>query len=174
MIRLVKTMTEIKVKFLTLSVIKQMKYADIEKELGVSGSQLTQWWNELKVEREALSKNRKIWRKKFENTDFWDFNKWYTESERKCCYCDITEPEIKELIKAQQITTKRLTTRGRRLEIERKEPNQPYDNIENLVFSCYWCNNAKSDEFTFDEFLEIGKQIGKIWKQRKLKLNKAR
>lgn len=29
--------------------------------------------------------------------------------------------------------------------------------------ACYWCNNAKTDEFTAEEFKEIGKEIRKIW-----------
>ncbi len=159
-------MTEKEKEFLDLAVIKQLKYTEIEKILGVEGSQLTQWWEDLKVERKKLSKIRKIWRKKFTAIDFWDFNKWYTETKRKCFYCNITEPEIDKLIKKGQIITKRLTTRGRSLELERKRANEPYDNLNNLTFSCYWCNNAKSDEFTADEFSNIGKQIGEIWQKR--------
>jgi 5-methylcytosine-specific restriction endonuclease McrA len=159
-------MTNIEKEFLNLAVIKQVKYKEIEKILGVNGKQLTQWWEELKTEREELSKIRIIWKKKFVNTEYWDFHKWYTETQRKCTYCQITEPEIKKLIEANKITTKRLNTRGRRLEIERKKPNEDYDKIENLTYSCYWCNNAKTDEFSTEEFLEIGIRIGEIWKQR--------
>lgn len=32
--------------------------------------------------------------------------------------------------------------------------------------SCYWCNNAKTDEFTFEEFEEIGKSFGLVWNKR--------
>lgn len=159
-------MTDIEKEFLNLAVIRQLKYEDIEKILSVSRKQLTQWWDDFKIERERLSKIRKIWIKKFENTDYWVFEKWYTETERKCFYCKITESEIKELKEANKIRTKRWDTRGRSLEIERKEPNKQYDNIENLIYSCYWCNNAKTDEFTPEEFLEIGVRIGEIWKQR--------
>jgi 5-methylcytosine-specific restriction endonuclease McrA len=52
------------------------------------------------------------------------------------------------------------------LELERKKPNESYDNTDNLVLCCYWCNNAKTDEFTEEEFKEIGKVIGKIWQTR--------
>lgn len=35
----------------------------------------------------------------------------------------------------------------------------PY-NANNCVFACYWCNNAKTDAFTDEEFMPIGKAIG--------------
>ncbi|KOH46766.1 hypothetical protein NC99_04170 [Sunxiuqinia dokdonensis] len=34
------------------------------------------------------------------------------------------------------------------------------------MFSCYWCNNAKTDTFSSEEFKIIGKEIGKIWEKR--------
>ena len=57
---------------------------------------------------------------------------------------------------------------ARRLGIELKRAilKEPYDNLKNLVFSCYWCNNAKTDTFSSEEFKIIGKEIGKIWKKR--------
>jgi len=62
----------------------------------------------------------------------------------------------------------KLTTRkrGRDLEIERLKPKLNYDVIENLVFCCYWCNNAKTDTFTVKEFEEVGRVIKNIWKER--------
>jgi len=163
-------MTDIEAKFIHLAVIEQTKYEDIEKILKVDRLQLTQWWDSLKTEREELSKIRKIWIKKCEKVNFYDFKNWYTKTERKCFYCAITESEIKKLIKGNRIKTKRLATRGKSLEIDRKKPNEKYDKIDNLVYCCYWCNNAKTDEFSYEEFLEIGKQINKVWKAR---LNKV-
>jgi len=32
--------------------------------------------------------------------------------------------------------------------------------------SCYWCNNAKTDEFTAEEFAVIGKAIAMVWHDR--------
>jgi hypothetical protein len=159
-------MTDIEERFLDLLIVKQMKYAEIEKELNVNRKQVSKWWDDLKVERVKLAKVRAIWLKKFASTDFWVFHKWFVETERKCCYCDITEVEIKKLIEANQINTKRLTTRGRSLELERKNPNEPYDNIKNLAYCCYWCNNAKTDEFSVEEFSAIGEEVKKVWKKR--------
>jgi hypothetical protein len=42
----------------------------------------------------------------------------------------------------------------------------PYTDIENLTLACYWCNNGKTDTFTFDEAIEIGKSIQSIWEKR--------
>jgi|TARA_B110001469_G_C9427678_1_gene217589 hypothetical protein len=153
-------------KFIQLKVIEQKKYSDIEKEMGVNRAQLTKWWHELKDVREPLSIIRKIWKKKCNKIDFWEFHEWYIKPERKCHYCGINEEQIKYLIEEGRIVTTRLSTRGRTLEIERLEPKKPYDEINNLVYSCYWCNNAKTDEFTEEEFKLIGKQIEYIWKAR--------
>lgn len=159
-------MTNQQQKFLQLAVIDQMKYAEIEEEMGVGRKQLSKWWEELKTDREKLSKIRQIWKKKCSEIDFWDFHKWYTNTVRKCYYCNITEEQIRTLIDKGKIKTKRLSTRGKTLEIDRREPNKPYDEIANLVFCCYWCNNAKTDEFEEEEFKPIGMEIGKALRNR--------
>jgi 5-methylcytosine-specific restriction endonuclease McrA len=51
--------------------------------------------------------------------------------------------------------------RGKRLEVDRMISDQPYS-PENCVLACYPCNNAKSDVFTYEEFVEIGKTIGRV------------
>lgn len=93
--------------------------------------------------------------------DFWtrkDFIDWYTSIEKKCCYCNSTQSEIEKFY--NKTLSKRNGTRGKTLEIERIKDTE-YTR-ENCLLSCYWCNNAKSDVFTFDEFKSIGKAIGKI------------
>ena len=159
-------MTDDLKKILELAVVEQDSYDNIAQEMKVTRKQLSMWWEELKEEREKLSRIRKIWQKKCSEVGFWEFHEWYTNAAKECHYCHITETQNNELIKDDQIHSKRLSTRGRSLEIERLEPNKPYDDIENLVFSCYWCNNAKTDEFTSEEFAPIGKEIEKIWKSR--------
>jgi len=157
----------IKKQFLRLAVIEQKKYEEIAKELGVERKQLSKWWDELKNERDEITEIRKLWaRKKFTRLQFPDFYDWYIAQKQKCYYCGITEEEIRKLIDNKKIVTKRLLTRGKRLELERKEPNKPYDDLENLVLCCYWCNNAKTDEFTEGEFRKIGMEIGKALKGR--------
>lgn len=51
------------------------------------------------------------------------------------------------------------------MEVDRLRANEGYiDN--NIVLCCYWCNNAKTDEFTADEFKPIGLAIGEVFKNR--------
>jgi hypothetical protein len=92
--------------------------------------------------------------------DFKDF----INSKSECEYCHITEDKIKVLIDAQHLNKKK-DTRGWTLEIDRIKPNYEYTK-DNCVWCCYWCNNAKTDEFSFEEFKKIGKVIESIWKGR--------
>jgi hypothetical protein len=62
-------------------------------------------------------------------------------------------------------------TRGFSMEIDRKEPNKEYTS-GNSVLSCYWCNNAKTDEFFYDEFKPIiGESFRLLWNKRLAKHN---
>jgi 5-methylcytosine-specific restriction endonuclease McrA len=83
-----------------------------------------------------------------------------------CAYCKITTKEIIELANRKQLHKKNY--RGWSLEIDRKDSNLEYK-PENCVMACYWCNNAKTDEFTFDEFVKVGAEIRKIWYDRLIK-----
>lgn len=82
---------------------------------------------------------------------------------KSCKYCGVTNNEVIELAADKKINKK--SERGWNLEIDRIDSNYEYTK-ENCVMACYWCNNAKTDEFTFDEFIEIGKSISKIWRKR--------
>lgn len=157
-------MEEKKRLFLHLAVIKKLTYSEIEKIIGVKRSCFSKWWEELKEERVYLTRIRNLWQNKCPLILFYDFKEWYEAIERKCYYCHITEDEINQLWEKHPSLTKR--NRGLSLEIERLEPDLPYSITSNLVFSCYWCNNAKTDTFTKEEFSEIGKVIERIWKNR--------
>jgi 5-methylcytosine-specific restriction endonuclease McrA len=117
--------------------------------------------------QKAILEIKNLWRRKKMKIPLDEFIKWYLSQDKKCFYCGITEEEIKNLLDNGKLITKRIKTRGRKLELDRKAPNLSYDNIDNLVFSCYWCNNAKTDEFTTNEFKEVGKVFKKIWEKRK-------
>ncbi len=101
------------------------------------------------------------------------FNEKYghdEDYEKTCEYCKTKRSEFAKMIESGQIITKRLYSRGRTLEIDRINPNDDY-NMNNIVLCCYWCNNAKTDEFSYEDFIEIGKEIRKIWEKR-LKSNR--
>jgi hypothetical protein len=82
---------------------------------------------------------------------FSDFEKLYSRypEERECYYCRITDKDIELLAGKGKLYTKRL--RGYAMEIDRIEANKEYS-PNNCVLACYWCNNAKTDEFSQDEF----------------------
>lgn len=98
---------------------------------------------------------------------FSDFEKIYDPDPEKriCHYCHINDKEIELLESKEQIKTKR--GRGYSMEIDRIKLNKEYSK-DNVVLACYWCNNAKSDEFSEPEFIDhIGPGFGKVWELRK-------
>ncbi|GHV17311.1 hypothetical protein FACS189493_4710 [Spirochaetia bacterium] len=123
--------------------------------------------NETTQERQERLK-RLYYNKKHEKKitrPFEELYEWYEQQEKKCCYCGITEAEISQLFDAGHLIAKH-PTRGRHLEIDRKKAERYYDDFDNLTLACYWCNNAKTDTFTYEEFMGIGKAIAQIWKTR--------
>jgi hypothetical protein len=82
----------------------------------------------------------------------------------KCHYCGVTIDMILQLVMKGKVFKKHVT-RGFNLEIDRKRPNEEYTK-DNCVLCCYWCNNAKTDEFSHDEFVDVGKALTAIWQQR--------
>jgi hypothetical protein len=107
----------------------------------------------------------------FKSTQFIEFNQWFKKEEFDlgCHYCGITNEESLRLYNMQRAGARPDATRGgkrgKRLELDRKEPFKPYDDLENLVWCCYWCNNAKSNFFTYEEFKPIAIEIGKALKR---------
>ena len=160
------TNTDQQKEFLHLCIVEQLSYKTIAEKLNLSNSELTSLYKDLKEERIAIASIRTLWARKKIKMPFGEFYKWYLDHDRKCYYCEITEQEIKILVDSDRLTTKRLATRGRKLELERKQPDLEYDDFNNLTFACYWCNNAKTDTFTEEEFLKVGKVFKEIWKQR--------
>lgn len=91
---------------------------------------------------------------------------WWETTPKVCFYCSLPENSLEELHNQPGHINKRFPKRGKSLEIDRKQADLPYSNIQNLVLACYWCNNAKTDTFTEQEFLEVGRAIKSIWKRR--------
>ena len=113
---------------------------------------------------ENVIEGRDKWKSKKIGGNFWDFYNWYLTADKKCYYCKLTEKKLAKLHEIGIVNKRK--TRGQKLEIDRKIANEEYQNISNLTYSCYWCNNAKTDTFTEDEFIKIGKTIGLVWEER--------
>ncbi len=102
------------------------------------------------------------YQKRYEyNFSFTAFVKLLIKS--SCSYCGISLEQLKSLRKKWKIHSK--SGRGFSLEIDRKSPNLEYTE-KNCCMSCYWCNNAKTDEFNVTEFEEIAKGINAAWNKR--------
>jgi len=86
-------------------------------------------------------------------------------SKEECSYCGISLKQIENLGYEGKLYNKRAYTRGYSLEIDRMNPNKEYT-LDNICMSCYWCNNAKTDEFTVEEFEGIARGINRIWQKR--------
>lgn len=106
----------------------------------------------------------------FENTKSDEFIEWHKKSnyDSGCYYCQTLASRSEELYtRAMQGGSYNWTRggkRGKRLELDRKDPSKKYDDLDNLVWCCYWCNNAKSNFFTDKEFKPIAMAIGEALK----------
>ena len=90
-------------------------------------------------------------------------DKLYKRDGRRCHYCRIKEGDFIR-IWGPFYGGK---TRGRKLEIDRKDNQKDYSE-ENCVLVCALCNNAKSDKFTDEEFRKLGRVIREIWLLKKI------
>lgn len=99
-------------------------------------------------------------------SSYQEFSDWIAETglPERCYYCGTSSKQSARLFELQDGKTKYQATRGgrrgRRLELDRRDPAKDYDDLDNLAWCCYWCNNAKSNLFTETEFMPVGKAIG--------------
>ncbi len=101
-----------------------------------------------------------------DNEQLYNLFQWFETTPKVCYYCSLPENTLQELHNQHGHINKRLPQRGKSLEIDRKQADLPYSNIQNLVLACYWCNNAKTDTFTELEFILVGRVIKTIWQTR--------
>jgi hypothetical protein len=103
----------------------------------------------------TLRSNSKKGNRTFSLT-FEDFEIWFINQEQKCHYCNRTLEQSKE--------DNKFINKFTRLSVDRKDNIKGYD-LKNMVLACYRCNSIKSDFFTYEEMLEIGKIIShKLYK----------
>ena len=98
----------------------------------------------------------------FEEITFDTFLDWFLHSKfiDGCYYCGTTNEQSSRLYEIRKNRT-RGGKRGKRLEMDRINPDLPYDSLDNVVWCCYWCNNAKSNFFSGQEFKSIAVEMGK-------------
>lgn len=139
------------------------------KESTIKGGFYDKIDNWFKINNENLNEFYTKYKEHFEHQlPYKEFENFYGSDEnssRACYYCEITEKEIASLNSNRKIFTRRLYTRGLKMEIDRKDPFGKYER-NNIVLCCYWCNNAKTDEFSKTEFEPIAMAIKTIWQQR--------
>lgn len=118
--------------------------------------------NDRKDEIQIIRRIRSLYhnKKDSEGFGFESFNRFYQwyriqyqNQEGKCYYCKTDEKVIAMLFEKKFQNRKR-TTRGKHLEIERRDATDNLYNEENCVLACYFCNNDKSDIFNENEYLE--------------------
>ncbi|AOM77384.1 hypothetical protein [Pedobacter steynii] len=116
--------------------------------------------------REYLNPRTGKLRKGFVRISFQEFSDWVAAagSPERCHYCGTSSGQCAKLFELQDGGNRYQATRGgrrgRRLELDRRDASKAYDELDNLVWCCYWCNNAKSNFFTEDEFMPVAKAIG--------------
>jgi hypothetical protein len=95
----------------------------------------------------------------FESRD--NFIDWYMHElyfyQNKCHYCKTSILDIRKLMNAGIINGRSVRgsgLRGPNFELDRKDPNAGY-NERNCVLSCYYCNNDKSNTFSYETYLDI-------------------
>lgn len=104
----------------------------------------------------------------FENRE--RFIDWYLHelyiNNNKCHYCKTSILEIRNLLNSGIISGRNVGgsgIRGHNLEIDRMHPGIEYSE-DNCVLSCYYCNNDKSNTFSYDIYKnEIGASRKEIW-----------
>jgi hypothetical protein len=101
-----------------------------------------------------------------DNEQLYNLFRWWETTPKVCYYCSLPENALEELRNQPGHINKRFPQRGKSLEIDRKQADLSYSNIQNLVLACYWCNNAKTDTFTEQEFQQLGQVIKRIWENR--------
>ncbi|MGY3214029.1 hypothetical protein [Mucilaginibacter sp. HD30] len=162
--RTIQNLSELEKKFVDTVIINSKSYAESALLLAVDRKTIIRLYAELESCWRPLISVRNKWKSKKIGGDFWDFYHWYLSAEKCCRYCGITEEKLAELHLIGLVNKR--TSRGRTLEIDRMVSSEQYANIGNLTYSCYWCNNAKTDTFSEEEFKIIGKAISTVWKKR--------
>ncbi|MGD9992671.1 MAG: hypothetical protein AB7S69_05175 [Salinivirgaceae bacterium] len=117
-----------------------------EDELGINSDRLNQIKVEFKEYQVLYSRYFNEQRRElFENPE--KLIKWYNKHNESCAYCGITQKELHKIVKNRNgnLTLNQKTKRSKgTLEIEKLNPSVGYT-YDNSVLCCPFCNNAKSN-----------------------------
>ena len=110
--------------------------------------------------------NEKKDSKQFSNLSYWDefkdFYNWYEKQKKVCGYCECTIEQVSKYLSSQsKLGGHKRDNRGESFEIDRLNHNSNYMDDE-VILSCYICNNAKSDVIEAKGFMPVGEAIGKV------------
>ncbi len=120
---------------------------------------------DIKVKEKYL-KLRNSYREEFKKSIFtWEDFRDMVQNSDECHFCKISTEKIYKMGQNGLLRNKRSTTRGYSLEIDRLNPNLEYRK-NNCEMVCYWCNNAKTDEFSYEEFKRIAEGFKVVWQNR--------
>lgn len=141
-------------------------WQELENYTGINSITIKDIYDKIeKLKKEHLQQFKQL-----EDNYIINFSKIFPEEEfhqlsqkEECHYCKITTKQI-EILGAKHKLNKK-SFRGWSLEIDRFDSNLEYK-PSNCTMACYWCNNAKTDEFNEKEFLLIAEGISKVWKAR--------
>jgi hypothetical protein len=162
-------------QFFEKKIFARVKMIELRNSFLSQTEDLNRWFK--CEEYKSIQKTRTFFRNKRKKHDqnfpeeiTYDFVRriasWRITQPQVCHYCGIPESILDELHNQPNHQNKRWPKRGKVLEIDRKGSDIPYTNLTNLVLACYWCNNAKTDTFTYEEFREIGQKVNRVWSER--------
>lgn len=89
-----------------------------------------------------------------------EFAEWVRENERACEYCQIDEVSLPLLGMKTQVGLPL-----QRLGVDRVRDGEGY-HTGNIVWCCFGCNKAKSNTFSHEEMLVVGRGIREAWEKR--------
>lgn len=117
-----------------------------QEELKINLDELNQLRLEFKRFNELYTRYYNEQRKElFDNAE--KLLEWYDAQNGCCNYCGITQSDLSKIVAKRKgnLTLNQKTKRSKgTLEIEKLDPNKPYT-FDNSVLACPFCNNAKSN-----------------------------
>lgn len=90
----------------------------------------------------------------FFNIKIYEFIKWVIKQKDRCSYCGLS---LEEAIK--------FNAGMKNFSIDRIDNNKGYE-LDNICFACNRCNNVKSNVFSAEEMIKIGKSFEEIYRKK--------